>query len=190
MRNDRNRTSVGTFLAILKDLHETHLHPALPFRIISTDHGLGITSQTQDFEILATALVGYARLIPSRWLSSLNSNDNQHTNPTFDSPLYRALRDCVSIIEASETERFVCWGTIALLNHDCESSLMLRTPYSARHTPKFNKTYFWKLQKKSSKKRTPKGTILVGSEVFLFYRACGTEQDFLCQTCLRNSIRK
>src|SRR5436305_13228358 len=69
LRIDGNRTSKGSFLAILKDLHKTHLHPNLPFTVVSTKCGLGIRSRTGQFKRLSDALVGYGRLVPLQWVS-------------------------------------------------------------------------------------------------------------------------
>ena len=170
MRKDGDRTSVGSFLAIVKDIHKTHLHPGLPLSIISTEYGLGIQSRTRQFKKFAAALHGYARLIPASFL-----NSSQRASAT-----QKALQDCISIIYHSPNVRLVCWGLKALLNHSCTAGFMLQTPFKDDHVPKLNKTYKWELKKRS--KNLGK-SLLLGEEVFLFYRNCETEDDFFCQSC-------
>jgi len=135
MRRDGDRTSRGSFLAILKTLHKNHQHPSLPFIIVSTEHGLAVKSRTKQFKRLALRLTGKAQAVPTSLLKTSS-----------DTALHQALRNFVSIIEWSESCLLVLWGPLALMNHDCSSKLQLAGPLGDHQAIGGNGIYRWGLQ--------------------------------------------
>jgi|SRR5579862_213529 len=178
MRIYRNRTSKGSFLAILKELHKTHLHPKLPFTIISTPKGLGIRSRTSQFKRLTDALVGHARLIPPQLTESCRVDG---TIPK----ILTKLREYVSVIELSPRELFIAWGPLTLVNHSCSASIGFEAGFGEGYIPRIGKTYSWGLQKLPGSKATSRELSGNGTELLAFYRACESETDFKCSHCIR-----
>jgi hypothetical protein len=180
MRIYKNHTSKGSFLAILKQLHKTHLHPNLPFIIVSAQNGLAIRSRTSQFKRLSDAVVGRARLVPTKLID---------TNGTTPKILFK-LREYVSVMELSPRELFVVWGPLALVNHSCNSSIGFEAEFGDGYIPKVGKSYRWGLQKFPYSTATSSDLAGNGKELHSFYRTCEGETDFTCKDCLKQGERR
>jgi len=200
MRHYRTPTSKGSFLAILKQLHRTHLHPNLPFTIVSTSKGLAIRSRTVQFKRLSDALVGHAQLIPIR-LTPSSRNDRSAKSTTVN--ILAKFREFVSIVELEPEELyFAVWGTFALVNHRCHSLLGIWGPFSLAsdsckssfgfgagfgegYIPKVRKRYLFGFHKIPGRVATSSELAGNGKEVLAFYRTCEGESDFECEDCTK-----
>jgi len=172
MRKDGNRTSQGSFLGILKMLHYNHQRPALPFIIVSTDHGLGVKSRTKQFKRLASHLTGRARQIPISIMKTAS-----------DTAIRRALRDFVSVIEWSSSQLLVLWGPLALVNHDCSSKLQLTGALDGHQTCNSDNIYPWELECREGVRDSSRKLASSGEEVVILYRSCEGQGDFVCSSC-------
>lgn len=182
MRISGNRVWKGSFLAILKGLHKTHLHPKLPFTIISTANGLAIRSRTSQCKRILDAMVGHARLIPPQVI------ETHHTDGTTPKILAK-LRQYVSVIKLSPRELFIAWGPLALVNHSCKASIEFEAGFGEGYTPKTGRTYPWGLRKLPSSKPSSCELAGNGKELLAFYRVCEGETDFKCTYCTSKEDR-
>jgi len=189
LRNDGTRTSKGSFLAILKQLHRTHLHPSLPFTIISTPNGLGIRSRTSQFGRLANTLTGHARLVPVKLIPQSISSPHEGEDYGPEQKLLSALREYVSVIKLSSRELFIVWGPLALVNHSCNSQIGFEAGFGEGYVPKVGKTYSWGLRKLDRIDATSRELARKGKEILAFYGNCEGETDFICDYCLYKNIK-